>query len=490
MTEVVRDPSPDELKVEALGLKQPLPTIRFTAPQLIAYNYGLHHKKFLLSMDKGMGKTIVYLSILLKGNPEHVVICCPTNAMGAQRRELLRHFPEYADRFVFVRGQAHQRAKLWQTPGAKIFICTAATFQTDCGGRELRKGSGQSSTAIVPPWVLSAQHFDGLGDDESHKTLRNRTSKRCGQLKELHPQREIFSSGSMASKGPQDVWAMLNIVDPKFWSSYWKYVHQFCIVEDMGFGKTILGPRNIDAWRNAVSPYIFHRKKDPRDYPPKNRHIIDIDLEPWQQKLHDSLRDSLWAFTKDGGLITAQNALDALIKIRMGMICPKYLDESFGWGAGLEGIVADAQDAELSHFAISTPYRRPLDHIERYLRSCGYNVYILSGNRGLGPDEIDNIITQHQRTGGVLLQTIKFATSYEFLGFEHNYFLGYEFDREDNLQAEDRWSRQSSTLPCYHWYIRHPNTYDEILIERMVERGQNVNMLMNDRKYWSEAGLK
>ena len=44
----------DQEIVDALGLQQPLPTITFKAPQLLAINFGRTHKKFVLSFDKGM----------------------------------------------------------------------------------------------------------------------------------------------------------------------------------------------------------------------------------------------------------------------------------------------------------------------------------------------------------------------------------------------------------------------------------------------------
>jgi len=239
----------------------------------------------------------------------------------------------------------------------------------------------------------------------------------------------------------------------------------------------------------ATASYVFHRRKDPRDYPPKSRFILDFDLEPWQRKLHDDLRNELWAFTSGGDVITARNSLDALYRARLGLICPKSLDPSFGVGAGIEGIMEDAE--ELNHIVISTPFKAPLPHFRSFIEGTGRRVWILAGGLGIDPDTQDRIIAEFESQGGVLIQTIKYATSYEFIGGpEHNYFLGYEYDPEDNKQAEDRFQRVSSTHPSFHWYIRFPGTYDEELIERLVIKGQNVRRLMDDDRKWKEAGLK
>lgn len=481
MTELL---SPDALKCVELGLRQPLPTIELKPPQLLYYHFGITHPKHILSMDKGMGKTVCYLLVGLTGEPEYVIIVCPTNAMPAQRREILRHFPFYADKFVFVRGQAHQRHKLWRKPGARIFITTMATLQADIGGRELRKGSGQYSESIVPSWVLSSA-LDHLQLDEFHKYIRRPKSNSFKQLKKLSPATLIPDSGSPVSTGPHELWPALYLCDRKFWSSYWDYVNRFCIVDDSGFGRQIIGPKFVEEWRRAVAPYVFHRVKDPRDYPPKNRHILDFELEPWQRKIHDQLRNELWAFTTDGSIITARNTLDALYRARLGLICPRALDPSFGVGAGIEGIIEDS--ADLTHLVVSTPFRAPIPHLKTALEAAGRKVWVLAGGQGIDPDAQDRIIQEFESQGGALIQTIKYATSYEFInGPEHNYFLGYEADPEDNKQCEDRFQRISSTRPSFHWYVRFVDTYDEHLIERLVIKGQNISRLMNENRHWAE----
>lgn len=483
-----RGASPDHIKCIELGVKQPLSTINMTAPQLLAYNFGLTHPKFILSLDKGMGKTITYLSIGLTGEPENVIIVCPTNAMAAQRREILKHFPFYADKFVFVRGQVSQRYKQWRTPGARIFICTMATLQADIGGRSLGRGTTRTSEITAPDWALSS-HLDHLSADEFHKYIRRR-SKTWEQLKRLNPQTLIPDSGSPVASGPHDLWPALNLVDRKTWSSYWRYVDTFCeTVESFGGkGKDIIGPKNVEGWRNAIAPHVFHRKKDPKDYPPKSRFIMDVDLQPWQRKLHDDLRERLIAIWEEGegesnGLSIARNTGDVLYKARLALICPRALDPGLPVGAGIEAIVEDAED--LSHFVVSTPFRAPVPHLEAYLQAKGRRTWVLMGGLGIDPDQQDRIIDDFQRTGGVLIQTIQYATSYEFLhGPEHNYFLGYAGDPETNKQAEDRFQRVSSTKPSFHWYIRYPGTYDEDIITRLVVYGQNVNKLLDKGKYW------
>lgn len=482
-----REPSPDQLKVINLSLKQPLSTIDFTAPQILAYNFGITHPKFIMSMDKGMGKTVTYLAVGLKGEPEYVILLSPTNAMAAQRREILRHFPHYADRFTFVRGQAAQRYRQWRRPGCRIFICTAATLQSDVGGRALIKGGTSTTDINAPAWVMSS-HLDHLSIDEFHKYIRRR-SKTWEQLKRLEPSTLIPDSGSPVKNSPADLWPALNLVNRKKYSSYWNYVDQWCLTTPgfRGQGKEIIGPKHVDGWRQWTAPEVFHRKKDPRDYPEKSRFLMDLELPDWQRKIHDGFREQLMAeYVDDTGeidFLVARNTGDALYRARLSLICPKALDSSLGVGEGIEAIVEDGE--ELSHYVITTPFRAPIPHLKAYIEAKGRRVWVLAGGLGIDPDEQDRIISDFQSTGGTLIQTTKYATSYEFLhGPEHNYCLGYEYDPEDNKQAEDRMQRLSSTRPSTHWYVRFLGTYDEELMERIIMQGQNANRLLDKGKYW------
>lgn len=501
-----RGVSPDQEKVISLGLEQPLTTLVMKAPQILAVNYGWTHNKHILALDKGMGKTVTYLTAAFRGAPEYVVIACPTNAMAAQRREILAHFPFYADRFTFVRGQAAQRYKQWRTPNVRVFITTTATLQSDIGGRELTKGTGRNSQVIAPPWLLST-HLDHLGIDEFHKYLRRR-SKTWEQLKKLKPETLILDSGSPVSGGPHDLWPALNLCDPKFWSSYWNYVKQFCLCDEGwgGKGQVPIGPKaDVQPWRNAIAPYVFSRKKDPRDFPPKSRFFMDLDLPSWQRKLHDDLRNELFTMwspdalhdgrppkrdgdTAIGGMLIARNVGDAIYRARLSLICPQALDPSLPVGAGIEAIAEDAEDLE--HFVLTTPFRAPIPFLKAYLESKGRRVWVLSGGLGIDPDRQDAIIDEFQRVGGVCIQTTKYATSYEFIrGPEHNYCLGYEHDPEDNKQAEDRMQRLSSTRPSFHWYVRFAGTYDSDQMERIIMKGENIFQMMDKGKYWDPRAL-
>lgn len=455
--------------VEGLGIAQPLSTITLKAPQLLAQHFGSIRKRFILSFDKGMGKTITYLTICK--DEDRVVILCPKNAMLANRREILRHFPHWAKSFTFVRNQDKaKRKKLW-AGDFKVFICTPATWLADMGS------SAKSSGRIIPSWIATC----AIVVDEYHKVLRRKTSKFFKTMKELGTAgRLILSSGSAGGKGPQDLWAALHICAPKFYTSYWSYINTHCLVTEGPFGKEIVGTQNVDAWRKATANHILHRRKDLKDYPPKTRQALEVEMEPWQQQIHDDLRGELMAEIGDSYLI-AGNALSAAIKIRQFMICPKVFGPDLGWGAGLEGILADIQDAEMTHFVISTPFRDPIPWIEKFFADNGYHTERLMGGDACDADEMEKRIRRWTVKGGLMVQTIKFAESYELPAARQMYMLGYEYSAEQNSQAEDRIHRdiRVTPYPVDIYYVKHMNSYDERLIEAMSTGADNAYYLLD-----------
>jgi hypothetical protein len=444
--------------VRALKLVQPLPSIVLKAPQLLVYYFGLTHPRFIMSYDKGMGKTIAYLGSLYADEPTKVVIVCSENAKLAQQREIDRHLGKWFGNYVFVEGPAATRKRQWNAD-ADVFICTYDTLLADMGKR-----SKSSGTRICPPWVDDATTH--MAFDEWHRKLRTKGSAFWNMLRGFNNRRMIFSSGSAGGKGVHSMWAVLHLCNKSAFPAYWPYVMRHSIVEETYFGKKLSGCRDRGKWRREVAPYIFHRRKDLKDYPPKTRQALDVRMEPWQKRAHNQLLKEMLMELPDGEYFASPNILAATMRLRQFMVCPKFISPDFGWGAGLEGIKSDAEDSELTHYVISTPFRGPIPLIEEYFRSHNIPVERLMGGDGCGHEEIAKRIARWTQKGGVMVQTIQFAESYELPAARVMYMLGYLHNPEQNSQAEDRIHRDLQS-------------YDERIVEAMSGTADELHALMH-----------
>lgn len=462
------------VKMLGLGDKYRLEGITFKAPQILAIEHILGAQCDILSLDKGMGKTIVYLAAMHFAGIKKFLILCSNNAKLTQAVHLTKYFPHL--RYVFVEHQQKaKRQKMWEGD-YDVFIATPATFLADMGRRATSSGQVIPSDIVHLPMII----------DEYHKNLRSRKSNLFKTLKDIQPPYLILSSGSAGGKGPQDMWAALNVCNRKRFSSFWRYVERYTEVEMNRWGRTISGVQNIEEWRKVVASNCFHRKKDLKDYPPKTRTALPVQMEPWQKRLHDQLRNELWAVWKDEQtglekMVITPNILQATMKLRQFMICPKILDESFGYGAGLEAIWEDVDDSELSHWVISTPFRAGIPYISQFFVDRGKVGTVFQGGEYANADGLQSAIARWTARGGAAIQTIDFAESYELPAARIMYMLGYKHSSKQNEQAEDRIHRdiRVTPYPVDIYYVKHLESYDSQLIDMMSEGADIEYALMS-----------
>jgi hypothetical protein len=202
-------------------------------------------------------------------------------------------------------------------------------------------------------------------------------------------------------------------------------------------------------------------------------------MEPWQKKAHDQLLKQLIMELPDGEYFASPNTLAATMRLRQFLICPKVINETFGYGAGLAGILADAQESELTHWVISTPFREPIPWIRQFFAEQGIASYQLVG--GTKAAEISHNIDMWTQNGGVIIQTIQFAESYELPAARNMYMLGFLYDPEQNSQAEDRIHRdlRVTPYPVNIYYVKNQYSYEEEIAEAMSQTADNLHVLMH-----------
>lgn len=412
-------------------------------------------KRHLLRYGMGLGKTVVGVRALYETRPYKVLILCPVNAFAVWEDHIDEWFDgldlqdgnsnpiEYTVfRYKGKYNNATKRRALWKSklnPGVNIFITTYAGFLSD--HEHL-------------PW------FDCIILDEPHKKgLKNHKSVLVKRLKPFVAKAEYFwPLTGTPGKFPTQFFATFHLFNPQLFSSYWKFVAMFCYYQQNEYGQIeVLGLKNPDAWYKLLNAKSTSLTKKDVGKRPTTRQLLRIEMSADQARYYNELAKDSMTLTDNGELIVAQTSMTKVLRLRQLLICPKILDPNLSVGAAIEDFVDTIQDNN-PHTVIFTPFKEAIPHFKEYLEKQGYPVAVLHG--GVSSEELRERIASWRKSKGIMINTIAYATAYSLEPASECYFIGYEWDPDDNKQAEDRLNRLTTTYPVNAYYYAHNGTYE------------------------------
>lgn len=358
----------------------------------------------------------------------------------------------------FIAGAPHERRPIWDDAkrkgGEGIWFMTYAMF-----------------VIMMKQEAPTAQpHWDCVIADEAHK-LRLRTTQLYAQMRRIRFDNFIPMSATWASRGPQDCWAILHLINRKRFSSYWRFVEQYCYVEDNGYGKEIFGVRNATALRDIMKNHYYRsRRWEEIGYqmPPIRREVVKLPMTKEQTKVYGELdREMMVEYA--GTFVITQNDLSKLTRLHQLAVVPQVLVPGMGVGAGLEYILEALEDDP--HTVIYTYFAEAIPMIEAALIGAGYDrVFSLKG--GTPMEEVDRRVLAWKKQKGIMLCSVKFAESFRIDTTHTAYMLGFSFDPNENIQAEGR-------LRALDSEIKSPVLVKYLIIERSIV--EHVQEVVNDK---------
>lgn len=155
--------------------------------------------------------------------------------------------------------------------------------------------------------------------DESHK-IKNHRAKRtiaCWKLGKLGRYRRILT-GTPIAKGPEDYYAQFRFLDPSIigvWSMS-GFQQQFCQMGGFN-GKQITGYRDMPELHNRIGPRSYRVEKDDvLDLPPKLYSERTCDMTARQRLVYNELKEELMTELSNGRVITAQQAMQRMLRLQ------------------------------------------------------------------------------------------------------------------------------------------------------------------------------
>jgi len=421
----------------------------------------------------GVGKTMMGLAAGLCYKPQVWLIIGSKPSLNNWRNEVKKWIPELASPHLFqiVAGTPGKRQEQYKNQEALFFATTAGSFIRDI------------------EWLKERRtRFDVITIDEPQKFgLRNRNTEGFKSIKSLiaHVE-ERFTvklinamTGTWTSKGPPQMWPMLNILEPSTFRSYWKFVRQFCIVNKGMFGTEIFGPQNTEGLALITSPYVYTvgEKEASSHLPPLQRILLPVELSKDESTIYDQMLYHMFVEVdrenEEGEVLTVQTILAKTMKLRQLVCCPQILDPSLPVGSAIETIIDKIKESDelpnWRHNIVYTPFLPSLAPFRAVLSEALDmplpDIMIVRG--GMETDELDHVEKRfRQRPETMILASLKASQAWNAESALNCYFAGFEWDQDENKQAEGRTRRTDGVQKLIRAYYCHiPNSITSDMLE-------------------------
>ena len=443
--------------------------------QIASVEFFKTNKRGLVEAPVGAGKTLIGWTSALVVRPKRILVICSRNALYTWVKELNKWFPGFfaEDELTIIEGQPAERALQWKDQRSVIKITTFGKLLNDL------------DTILQ---VQSKHPFDVILVDEAHRA-RNRKAKVFQALKDVckpvYPGYPAFMelTGTPGDKGVQHLWGYFHLGDPKFFSSYWRFVNTYCEVIDGRFGKEIIGPKNTKGFEVITRPYFKRITVEETGLHKVVRHLVPLKLSPEIRKVYDQFEDEMVAASDDGFMI-ASTSLDRTVKLRQLLTYPGQFFPSLGLG-DLPNWIADKIDDDdsglMKHCIIFTPFRANITPYRQFFEDR-YQKTVIELYGGMDPKEQNDRVDECNRKKGMAICTTLYAQSFEFPEMSTAFMAGYEWSKDAMEQAEGRVRRLTSKYIANAYYPQFMNTIDEWLMHVLDGKTRDLNVLFQDFK--------
>ena len=430
-------------------------------------------RRMLLCDEPGLGKTLQILTTIDRLKSRKTLIVAPKIATGVFQYECKKW---YNWNSIVYAGTPKQRAKLrddFNSGACNILITNYALLD------EVKMYYPQWTTIIC-----DEVHLGGL---------LNKKTQKFKTLKSMICENLFLMTATPIRSNPADMWALLHLLYPKVYNSYWSWVHRYCTVVDTMFGKEIQPrPKNPIKFKEMLSKHMVRNlKKDVlTQLPSKTRQVLPMTMTAKQQKAYNDVLHDMILETDDDIIITT-GVLAQLLRLRQILCCPKMIgiDDN---GAAITALVEHYLPIEFDNknsVVIATPFRQAVPYIVDAIKTSFPDIIVEEIHGGIKETAQEvaarfQSIPTHKK---VIVYTIKSGASWTATDANVGYFLGCEWTCIDNEQAEDRIHRIGQSKPVRVNYILHDGTVDKLVMDKLDSKAYASNWSLKPEELIKEA---
>ena len=443
-----------------------------------------HHRNSILADEMGLGKTVQTVSMLwylfkYRNIRGPFMIIAPLSTIPHWRREL----ENWTDMNCLV---YHGNAE------ARQIIRDYEFHYLDDNGRPKLKNMFKFHVIVTTyemiltdSEILRPVRWKYIAIDEAHR-LKNKASRVLNEFLTFHYDHLLLLTGTPIQNNTQELWTLLNLLDPVQFSSAEDFVAAFGNLKDA---------EQVKRLHDILKPFLLRRMKDDVDktIAPKEETIIEVELTTIQKKYYRAILERSFDNLVQGS--KSRSALPSLLNIMMqlrkccnhpyllkgveeaelgiqeqsveGATPGDTLIESSGKLVLIDKLLPRLKE-EGHKILIFSQMVRVIDILQEYLNARGYKFERIDGavrgndrqaaiDRFSKPDSDIFVFLLCTRAGGVGINLTAADTVIIF---------DSDWNPQNDLQAQARCHRigQQRSVKVYRLLTR--GTYERVMFER------------------------
>lgn len=475
--------------------------------------------------EQGLGKTLEWIAAVWEAGLEegdHLVIA-PKAACDTTWDEELHKWQEEALDDVGVFQCVHQKREdreaviaEWQrsdkkvrwvvvnpamltlrkdsSRSAPITLAVTGKKKDDACYCDAQKGAHEHYDVPFPE--LFSRRWRTLVIDEAHRGMvRNHKALTFKSLKRLDVDDKVclMSGTPMKKLGGADLWGMLNFLNPKDFSSYWRFVDSYYVVTDNGFGKKVGGLREDreSAMYRTLIPFMLRRtKKEATPWLPDKLYVdVNVEMSKPQAKQYRLMEEE--AFARAGrSEIFAGGTLDRIVRLKQfanahskvegDKIIPIHSPKVDALIERMEALNMLEADSDRQCLVFSQS-RLMVNHMaERIRHETGLTVGVIHGGTTNRKE-----LRQDFQAGKIrvmVIVTTAGGVSLTLDAADDVHLIDEMWSPDDDEQAEDRAHRVSRIHQVTVYTYRTVGTIDEEISITKMEKSDSHKRILDERR--------
>ena len=491
----------EETKPEGSSPDSPIPApegLKYLPFQESGIRFAMGKDRVLIADEMGLGKTIQAIGYInvYDSDIQNVLILCPQKLKYNWKNELEK----------------------WLITKRPIKVVdTKRDFPTKMGGIII---INYDIIYDLKKQIDDLGEFDLVIADEAHY-IKNATAKRSMAIlgtdpykaqkmdpkdirKPIQSKKALFLTGTPIDNKPQDLFALVNYLDPKRWNNYYTFITKYCGAYKGRYGLEFRKPsdKEMESLQELLRSTIMVRrlKKDVlKDIPPKTRSIITFESSSKEKAEELQIRDELRKETeeliayielaKSNEDLSQFNKYTQELEQKQRVFFETISQQRATLGLNkLPHIIEHAEKVLKSGEKIII-FAHHREVVQKLHQHFGKRSVMLIG--GAAADEVTDIVDEFQTNPDIKVfigSILASATGLTLTAASTVIFGEFDWRPTTIIQAEDRAHRIGQTKNVEIHYLAAKDSIDEIMIRSFINKA-GINDKILDKKETSTEDI-